>query len=169
VALVRPARRLISLRRKDFVARGGLWVLAQLPLMLLAAVIPPQFGSGPFVPVEPFQFVGVLVTGLGAALIVWGFISLGDALTPFPRPLEEAVLHRQGAFRLMRHPIYTGVILASLGWTGWWLSGIGVLPVLALAVFFDRKAAYEEIWLRKKYRGYVDYARRVKKFIPGVY
>jgi len=44
-----------------------------------------------------------------------------------------------------------------------------VLPVLALAVFFDRKAAYEEIWLRKKYRGYVDYARRVKKFIPGVY
>ena len=169
MALVRPAWRLILLRRKDFVARGGLWVLAQLPLMLLAAVIPPQSGSGHFVPVEPFQFVGVLVTALGAALIVWGFFSLGEALTPFPRPLDGAVLHRQGAFRLMRHPIYSGVILASLGWTGWWLSAIGLLPVLALAIFFDRKAAYEEIWLRKKYPGYADYARRVKKFIPGVY
>jgi protein-S-isoprenylcysteine O-methyltransferase Ste14 len=169
VALVRPARRLIPLRRKDFVARGGLWVLAQLPLMLLVLVVPPRFGSGHFVPVEPFQFVGVMVTGLGVALIVWGFVSLGDALTAFPRPLDRAVLHRQGAFRLMRHPIYTGVILASLGWTGWWLSGIGVLPVLVLAIFFDRKAAYEEIWLRKKYPGYADYARRVKKFIPGVY
>lgn len=169
MALVRPARRLIPLRRKDFVARGGLWVLAQIPLMLLAAVIPPQSGTGSFTPLESLQFAGVLVTGLGAALIVWGFISLGDALTPFPRPLDGAVLHRQGAFRLMRHPIYTGVILASLGWSGWWLSAIGLLPVLLLAIFFDRKAAYEETWLRKKYRGYADYARRVKKFIPGLY
>lgn len=150
-------------------ARGGLWVLGQLPLMLLAAVIPPQSGAGHFVPAEPFQFIGVLVTGLGAAIIVWGFISLGDALTPFPRPLDDTVLHRQGAFRLMRHPIYSGVILASLGWSGWWLSATGLLPVLLLAVFFDRKAAYEETWLRKKYPGYADYARRVKKFIPGVY
>jgi protein-S-isoprenylcysteine O-methyltransferase Ste14 len=151
------------------VARGGLWVLAQLPLMLLALLVPLQFGSGHFVPVEPFQFFGVLVTGLGAMLIVWGFISLGDALTPFPRPLDGAVLHRQGAFRLMRHPIYTGVILASLGWTLWWLCWIGVLPVLALAIFFDRKAVHEEAWLREKYRDYDNYARRVKKFIPGVY
>lgn len=160
---------MISLRREDFVARGGLWVLAQLPLMLLALLVPLQFGPGNFFPAGPVQLAGVVVTGLGAALIVWGFFSLGEALTPFPRPLDGAVLHRQGAFRLMRHPIYTGVILASLGWTLWWLCWIGVLPVLALAVFFDRKAAYEEIWLRKKYRGYADYARRVKKFIPGVF
>jgi protein-S-isoprenylcysteine O-methyltransferase Ste14 len=160
---------LISLRYEEFVARGGLWVLAQLPLMLLVLLVPPQSGSGHFVPVEPVQMAGVVVTGLGVAMIVWGFISLGDALTPFPRPLDGAVLHRQGAFRLMRHPIYTGVILASLGWTGWWLSGIGLLPVLALAIFFDRKAAHEEIWLREKYKDYGDYARRVKKFIPGLY
>jgi protein-S-isoprenylcysteine O-methyltransferase Ste14 len=115
------------------------------------------------------QLAGVVVTGLGAVLIVWGFFSLGDALTPFPRPLDGAVLHRQGAFRLMRHPIYSGVVLASLGWTGWWLCWIGLLPVLALAIFFDRKAAHEETWLREKYRDYGDYARRVKKFIPGLY
>jgi protein-S-isoprenylcysteine O-methyltransferase Ste14 len=169
VALVCPARQLISLRREDFVARGGLWVLAQLPLMLLALLVPLQFGSGHFVPAGLVSMAGVVVTALGAALIVWGFFSLGDALTPFPRPRDGAVLHRQGAFRLMRHPIYTGVILASLGWTGWWLSAIGLLPVLALAIFFDRKAAYEETWLREKYKDYGDYARRVKKFIPGVY
>ncbi len=156
-------------RKKTFTARGGIWVLAQLPLMLLALVIPPRFGAGHFVPVEFVQMMGVAVTGLGTLLVIWGFISLGDALTPFPQPLDEVVLHRQGAFRLMRHPIYAGVVLASLGWTLWWLSGIGVLPVLVLAIFFDRKAAYEEIWLRQKYRGYGDYAQRVKKFIPGVY
>jgi protein-S-isoprenylcysteine O-methyltransferase Ste14 len=41
--------------------------------------------------------------------------------------------------------------------------------VLVLAYFFDRKAAHEEIWLREKYSEYADYARAVKKFIPGVY
>jgi protein-S-isoprenylcysteine O-methyltransferase Ste14 len=102
-------------------------------------------------------------------VIVWGFVSLGDALTPFPRPRDGATLHRQGVYRFMRHPIYSGVLLAGLGWSGWWLSGAGLLAVLALAIFFDRKAAYEEAWLRKKYPGYADYARRVKKFIPGVY
>jgi protein-S-isoprenylcysteine O-methyltransferase Ste14 len=156
-------------QKKSFIARGGLWVLAQLPLMLLVLVIPLRFGAGHFVPEEPVPMAGAAVTGLGVALIVWGFISLGDALSPFPRPLDGAVLHRQGAFRLMRHPIYSGVILASLGWTLWWLCGIGVLPVLGLAIFFDRKAAREEVWLREKYKDYPNYARRVKKFIPGVY
>ena len=152
-----------------FIARGGLWVLAQLPLMLLLAVIPPRFGAGSFMPAEPAAMAGAAVTALGVALIVWGFVSLGDALTPFPRPRDGAALRRQGAFRLMRHPIYSGVVVAGFGWTLWWLSAAGLLPALALAVFFDRKAAHEEAWLRKKYRGYDAYARRVKKFIPGVY
>lgn len=137
--------------------------------MLLAFIVPIRFGAGQIIPLHLLAWLGALVTAASGALIIWGFVSLGDALTPFPRPLDGAVLHRQGAFRLMRHPIYTGVILAGLGWSGWWLSGTGLLPVLALAIFFDRKAAYEEIWLRKKYRDYGDYARRVKKFIPGVY
>ena len=110
-----------------------------------------------------------MITTTGVLLTVWGLSSLGDALTPFPRPLVDASLHRQGAYRLMRHPIYSGVILASFGWALWWLSVIGLVYVVAMAIFFDRKAAYEEIWLRQKYKRYTDYARRVKKFIPGLY
>lgn len=150
-------------------ARGGWWVLAQLPLMLLVALIPPLYGFGNLLPAGALPLAGAVVTGLGTALIVWGFISLGDALTPFPRPLDDVALRRQGAFRLMRHPIYVGVMLASFGWAIWWLSVVGLIFALALAIFFDRKAAHEEIWLRKKYPDYGDYARRVKKFIPGVY
>ena len=156
-------------QKKSFIARGGLWVLAQLPLMLLAFIIPVRYGAGQFVPDHLLSFVGATVVPLGMLVIVWGFVSLGDALTPFPEPLSGVSLRRQGAYRLMRHPIYTGVILASFGWSLWWLSMAGVINALVLAIFFDRKAAHEEIWLREKYQDYDDYARRVKKFIPGVY
>ena len=156
-------------QNNSFVSRGGIWVLAQVPLMLMALLIPMRFGAGHFVPVEPVQMAGVVVTVLGASLIIWGFASLGDALTPFPRPLDGATMHRQGAYRLMRHPIYAGVLLGSLGWALWWISVYGGLCVLLLSVLFDRKAAYEETWLREKYKDYADYARKVKKFIPGVY
>ena len=159
----------MTLQKKSFIARGGLWVLAQLPLMLLAFIIPVRYGAGQFVPDHLLSFVGATVVPLGMLVIVWGFVSLGDALTPFPEPLSDAGLRRQGAYRLMRHPIYTGVILASFGWSLWWLSMAGVINALVLAIFFDRKAAHEEIWLREKYQDYDDYARRVKKFIPGVY
>lgn len=152
-----------------FVARGGWWVLAQVPLFLLVLVIPMRYGAGQVAPTEPVQMAGVALTVLGALVVFWGFVSLGDALTPFPRPLEHATMHRQGAYRLMRHPIYTGVLLGSLGWALWWISGYGGLCVLLLGVFFDRKAAHEETWLREKYRDYADYQARVKKFIPGLY
>ncbi len=157
------------LQNNSFVSRGGIWVLAQLPLMLLVFIVPIRYGAGQIIPLHPLAWLGALATVSGGVLIIWGFVSLGDALTPFPKPLSDASLHRQGAYRWMRHPIYSGVILASLGWALWWLSLAGVISALALAVFFDRKAAHEEIGLRARYRNYPDYARRVKKFIPGLY
>ena len=137
--------------------------------MLLAFVVPLKSGAGHWAPVMPAQVAGVALTLSGLALVAWGFLSLGEALTPYPRPLDGATLRRQGAYRFMRHPIYTGVLLGGFGWAIWWLSGYGALCALLLAVFIDRKARREEIWLREKYPEYADYARRVKKFIPGVY
>ncbi len=156
-------------QNNSFVSRGGLWVLAQVPLMLLVFIVPIRFGAGQIVPLHPLAWLGVLMTLAGGLLIAWGFMSLGDALTPFPRPLADATLHRNGVYRYMRHPIYSGVMLASLGWALWWLSMAGLLCALLLGLFFDRKARREEAWLRRQYSNYADYARVVKKFIPGLY
>ena len=57
---------------------------------------------------------GILLSiGTGAALA--GAIALGRNITPFPKPSEKAQLVRRGIFSLVRHPIYTGVMFASLG------------------------------------------------------
>lgn len=153
----------------SFIARGGLWVLTQIPLMLAVLVVPLRFGAGHFIPAGMLSVVGMMLTVSGFFLAVWALRGLGDALTPFPQPLDDATLNQRGPYRWMRHPIYSGVMLAGFGWALWWLSAAGAICALVLALFFDRKAAHEENWLRQKYREYSDYAQRVKKFIPGLY
>jgi len=156
-------------QQNSFIDRGGIWVLAQIPLMLAVLLVPLRYGAGHLVPVGMLPVAGILLTLTGFFLAVWALRSLGAALTPFPQPLDGVTLNQRGPYHWMRHPVYSGVVLAGFGWALWWLSAAGAICALALALFFDRKAAHEENWLRQKYPDYSGYARRVKKFIPGVY
>lgn len=153
----------------SFTARGGWWVVAQVPVLIGAALIPIATGAGALMPGQGLQWIGVAVTVLGLAITAAGLLALGDALTPFPRPRQNATLRTHGIYARVRHPVYSGLITASLGWSLWWLSVPGVLYAALVFVFFDRKSAREEVWLAAKFPGYADYRRRVQKLIPLVY
>jgi protein-S-isoprenylcysteine O-methyltransferase Ste14 len=94
---------------------------------------------------------------------------LGSNLTPFPKPIAGAKLVRNGIYSWVRHPLYAGVFLLSLGWALLWHSGPALGMSLMLALFFDIKARGEERRLREKFPEYEDYAKRTRKFIPRVY
>ena len=79
------------------------------------------------------------------------------------------MLRRQGVYQFMRHPVYAGLMIAVAGWSLWWLSWPGIASLAITALFFDRKAAREERWLRSQYGDYAAYARKVKRFLPGIY
>jgi protein-S-isoprenylcysteine O-methyltransferase Ste14 len=152
-----------------FLARGGLWVVAQLPILFFAFMIPLWQQSPADAWQLPLQVAGALLAVLGILFFISGGWYLGDALTPYPRPLQEAKLCRHGIYRLVRHPIYAGLIFAALGWALWWSSPAGVLYFCMVGFFFDRKAAFEERWMRRTYEDYAAYQKTVKKFIPWVY
>lgn len=154
----------------SFGARGGWWVAAQMPLLLLAFVIPlwarhPATGAL----LQVLAYAGFALLAAGLALFLAGVSTLGRGLTPFPRPLPEAELRTTGAYALVRHPLYSGILLMSLGWSLGSLSMAGTVFDLVLAAFFDRKAAHEELWLTEKFAGYPAYRQRVKKLIPWIY
>ena len=110
------------------------------------------------------------LNALAAVLdVAAGVFNLGDALTPYPQPLNNAGLRTHGIYRYVRHPIYAGVIIAALGWALWWLSPAGVLYFCMVGLFFDRKVTFEERWLRRTYTEYSTYQKTVKKFIPWLY
>jgi protein-S-isoprenylcysteine O-methyltransferase Ste14 len=110
------------------------------------------------------------ILGLTALiLIIKGLIDLGKNLTPLPYPIENGELVQTGIYGIVRHPLYSGLILAALGWTLFQMSISHLIASAILIIFFEIKANREEAWLTKKYPDYSEYSQRVKKLIPGIY
>ena len=154
---------------KGFFSRGGWWVLAQVPLLILAFLIPIWSAEAGLAPWDPLQILGVLLVAAAGAAIGMAVFSLGESLTALPHPRDSATLNTQGIYALVRHPIYAAVILGVIGWSLWRMSILGLAYSILVAVFFDRKATDEERRLRARYPEYEAYARRVRRFVPWVY
>ena len=74
--------------------------------------------AGPFW-TGPARAIGALA-GLaliagGIALIAGGIAALRRQLTAFPRPVDNGQLIEDGAFGLVRHPMYGGCVLFAIG------------------------------------------------------
>ena len=105
----------------------------------------------------------------GVALALAGLHALGRNLTPLPHPKEGATMVASGAYAIVRHPIYVGLVLAAFGWALAWRSPITLALALALFAFFDIKSRREETWLVEAFPAYAEYRRRVRKLVPFVY
>lgn len=152
--------------------RGEYFALLQVPLILLILLGPRTLQGWPPWRFPQTSFVsaaGAVLTIAGLALLVWGALALGSALTPLPYPKEGAHLRETGPYRLARHPMYGGAILFAFGWALWvhgWLTlGYAALAVVLLEV----KVRREERWLSQACPGYDAYRKRVRKFIPLLY
>jgi len=147
-----------------FLDRGGVWVMIQFLLMALVIVLGVAF-HGDWTRL-PLILTGAALFIAGGYAGVAGVVALGRSRTPYPRPLEGAELADRGVYARIRHPLYTSVMLASVGWAFIWQSRPSLITALILVPFFFAKALREERWLRERYPGYADYARRVPRFIP---
>jgi protein-S-isoprenylcysteine O-methyltransferase Ste14 len=107
--------------------------------------------------------------GAGAASGLAGMAVLGRNRTIFPYPNVGSQLVRHGVYRWIRHPLYTSVMTLSLGWAVARGSALTLVLAVALIVLLRLKAGREEHWLGEQFPEYADYARRVARFIPGVW
>jgi protein-S-isoprenylcysteine O-methyltransferase Ste14 len=153
-------------------ARGEWFVV--VPVFLIGLVfLGPRTVAGHPSWLFPFPRVctmmGLLLIALGGMLFFAGLGRLGRCLTPLPYPKEGSELIQTGPFALVRHPMYSGGILFSLGWAlyiqGWLTLGY----VVVLFVFLDVKSRREESWLAEKFPSYASYRRSVRKLIPFIY
>jgi protein-S-isoprenylcysteine O-methyltransferase Ste14 len=98
-----------------------------------------------------------------------GSRGLGAQLTPFPRPPAEGALKREGAYGLVRHPIYGGVLLLAWAWA-LLTSPLALVPSALGIPFLEAKRRREEAWLVEQHHEYGEYQRQVpRRFIPFVW
>ena len=151
----------------------GEWYVVLQALLVLLVIFGPAVLPGIPEPVSPYEWpllaVGGSLIAAGIILAIAGTFSLGKNLTPLPHPKSDAVFIRTGAYRLVRHPIYSGIIFIAFGWAFWLQSIPKTCYALILLIFFDIKSRREERWLEEKFLAYSDYKRRVRKLIPFLY
>jgi len=134
-----------------------------VPYIVIAARPGPELALP-----EPLQWVGLGLTVLGIGFAVWSIATLGRHYDLELEIHRDHELVRTGPYRLVRHPIYTGLGLHFAGAclaTGNLLLIAGTLLVTYPALFLRAKT--EERLLRERFGAAYDaYAREVGMLVP---
>ncbi|WP_322069097.1 methyltransferase family protein [Paraburkholderia bannensis] len=141
---------------------GGALVI--LPDPTLAALLPDLARLG------PVQFAGFATVVAGLLFSVWARVHLGANWSVSVTLKEGHELIRSGPYALVRHPIYTGCLVALVGSAligETWRGAVGVVLIFASLAF---KVRVEENWLTGHFGdAYARYRREVAALIPGIY
>ena len=113
--------------------------------------------------------VGLVLFALGLGFAVWARVHIGRNWgTPMTQK-DEPELVTSGPYHLVRHPIYSGILLAGLGtavaltWS--WLFAVGLA-----GVYFVYSATVEERYLTEQFPGtYPPYKHSTKMLLPFIF
>ena len=112
------------------------------------------------------QAAGAALTLGGLILLGWSGRTLGRNLTPLPTPIERGTLVQRGPYRLVRHPIYTALLLLTGGWTVARGGRASVAGTLTLAGLLRHKAGIEDAALAELHPDHAAYRARTGAFLP---
>ena len=147
----------------DDLQKGKRLVFLQFALIIVLAIFPDSLDVDP-----TLEYVGIAMIAIGVVTLFAGFRGLGKSLTANPVPNEDGVLVTKGIYGIVRHPIYLGLLIITLGLvvsSGVWAQ---IIVWVALAVLLTYKMRWEEVLLSAKYKGYAEYMAKVPAIIPGL-
>ena len=147
-----------------------------VPLALAAALLwlpdspVPVLGQR-FLPAGAWLFwTGAVLTPGGLLFTVWARVHLGRNWSGTITLKQGHELVTSGPYRFVRHPIYSGLLLAFLGSALARAEWRGVLAVVLAFWALWRKLRIEEQWMRQQFgAAYEEYARSVAALVPFVF
>ncbi|HYM21167.1 MAG TPA: isoprenylcysteine carboxylmethyltransferase family protein, partial [Candidatus Kapabacteria bacterium] len=110
----------------------------------------------------------IVVCGLGIMLISVLTMKLSNfRVSPIPK--TDARLVTSGIYKYIRHPIYTGLLVAVLGFAINAENAIAYILWIILAADLITKIRFEEALLAKQFTEYAEYKKRTKRLVPFVW
>jgi protein-S-isoprenylcysteine O-methyltransferase Ste14 len=110
------------------------------------------------------------VVPAGFALLAWGYLQyllVGGGGPGLGVPPDRIV--EDGPYRHVRNPMYLGHLIFMLGLALTFASWFALILFVARALWFHRRVLEDETRLQEKFgAAYLDYQRRVKRWIPGL-
>ncbi|MBB3004576.1 protein-S-isoprenylcysteine O-methyltransferase Ste14 [Paraburkholderia tropica] len=157
----REARSARTWQSLPLIAGGALLILPD-PTLNALSPDPTRLGA--------MQFGGFAVLVAGLLFSVWARVHLGTNWSVSVTLKEGHELIRTGPYALVRHPIYTGCLIALAGSAligETWRGAAGLVLIFASLAF---KVRIEESWLTGHFGdAYARYRREVAALIPGIY
>ncbi len=145
----------MTFKRISIVATAVL-VVAVVSLLLRRSL----FGQGP---------ITIALQVAAGLLMLWARITFGGRSFHAGASPTEGGLVTTGPYRLVRHPIYTAILLFM--WAGVASQGtiVSVLTAIVATAAIAVRIGAEEALVQDAYPEYADYARRTKRIIPFVF
>jgi protein-S-isoprenylcysteine O-methyltransferase Ste14 len=112
--------------------------------------------------------LGLVLLALGLGFAVWARVHIGRNWgTPMTQK-DDPELITSGPYHLVRHPIYSGILLAGIG-TAVALSWMWLIAVALAAIYFIYSATVEERYMTARFPdAYPAYKRSTKMLVPFV-
>ena len=112
---------------------------------------------------------GLVLFALGLAFAVWARVHIGRNWGLPMTQKSESELVTSGPYRLVRHPIYSGILTAGIG-TAVALNWLWLTVVALAAVYFVYSALVEERYLADRFPDtYPAYKRSTRMLVPFVF
>jgi protein-S-isoprenylcysteine O-methyltransferase Ste14 len=144
-----------------------------VPLMIAALLLsqPPMhvaFMSTRLMPASPVaRGIATAIVAVGLLFTVWARMHLGRNWSAMVTVKQGHELVRSGPYRIVRHPIYTGLLLALVGTAAARGDAQGFVAVAVAAGAFWRKLRIEERWMEETFgEAYARYRQSVPALIP---
>lgn len=147
----------------------------RVPVLLGAALLiwprlAPAVLSRPILPAGPaLPVLGAALVLAGLVFALWARRHLGRNWSGDVTVKEGHALIRSGPYRLVRHPIYSGLVLALVGTALAIGDARGFVATGLILIGFVVKLSIEESRMRETFPDYADYCRRTARLLPGVY
>jgi protein-S-isoprenylcysteine O-methyltransferase Ste14 len=113
-------------------------------------------------------YPAMVLVAIGLVMLLLAGNALRKNLSPYPSPRSNAKLIQTGIYKYLRHPIYTAILFATLGWALYSNSTFRFIIFVAIMILFEFKSRYEEQLLIQKFPNYLIYKTHTGKYFPKI-